>query len=424
MLFSADRLPSTLRLDANTGIVTGTVPSEGRYAFTFRASGAGGVATRAVTMVAGERPLPTPLLGWNSWYAHFLEVDAAGVRRAARAMVDSGLADFRFRYVNVDDGWEAETRAANGEIVANAKFPDMRALTDEIHAMGLRAGLYSSPGPKTCGQYLGSYGHEGQDARTWANWGFDLIKYDWCSYGGIAKDNSLAEYQKPYILMGNELKRLDRDLAFSMCQYGMGDVRAWGTEVGGSLWRTTGDVYDSWASVSAIGFEKGGVDAQRGDDPDMLMVGKLLTTGKVAPSRLTPNEQITQVTLWSMRGAPLLLSCDLTQLDGFTQRLLMNPEVLDVDQDLSMPGRKVAGDGSIEVWRRDLTDGAYAIAVFNRGFGRAEVPMTLGPWLPQPVVAYKTVTVRDLWPRRDLSRIPKSVTVPAHGVRLFRVVAR
>lgn len=422
--YSVERLPAGLTFDAAKGRITGTLPPQGDYKFSVRASGPGGTATKTITLVSGERPLPTPLLGWNSWYAHFLEVDEAGVRRAARAMDSTGLADFGFRYVNIDDGWEAEERAPDGEIRTNAKFPDMKGLVDEIHGLGLRAGLYSSPGPRTCGQYLGSYQHEGQDAHTWAKWGFDLIKYDWCSYGGVAKDGSLAELRKPYELMQTQLADVDRDIALSLCQYGMGDVRKWGREVGGSLWRTTGDITDIWRSVASIGFENGGADAARGDDPDMLMVGVLLSTGKPMPSRLTKNEQVSQVSLWSLRGAPLLLSCDLTRLDEFTRRLLMNPEVLDVDQALSAPGRKVADDGTVEVWRRDLDDGTYAVAVFNRGPESRQVPMQPIAWLPPSLVAYKEIKVRDLWRRRDVPRLPKSVLVAGHGAKLYRISAR
>ena len=422
--FSAEGLPDTLRLDPVTGAITGTVPVAGRYDVSLRASGSGGTATRKVTMIAGERPLPTPLLGWNSWYAHFLDVDAKGIRAAAHAMVDSGLADFGFRYVNIDDGWEAEERAPDGEIRSNAKFPDMKGLTDEVHALGLRTGLYSSPGPRTCGQYLGSLGHEGQDAQVWSRWGFDLIKYDWCSYGGVAKDGSLPELQKPYRLMQSELARVDRDIALSLCQYGMGDVKTWGADVGGSLWRTTGDITDMWRSVAANGFADGNKGGQIGDDPDMLMVGILKTTGDPKPSRLTKNEQLAQVTLWSLRGAPLLLSCDLTRLDDFTKRLLMNPEVLDVDQDLNTPGARVGGTNGIEVWRRSLDDGTYAVGIFNRNDDPARVAVEPVAWLPPSFVAYRSIGFRDLWTRHDLGRGPKTPTLPAHGARLFRITAR
>lgn len=421
---SVGGLPPGLRLDKTTGLLTGTLPKEGRYSFVLRVAGPGGTVQRRIELRSGDRPLPTPLLGWNSWYAHFLEVDAKGVRKAARAMVDSGLADFGFGYVNIDDGWEAEERAPDGEIRTNAKFPDMKGLVDEIHGLGLRAGIYSSPGPRTCGQYLGSYQHEGQDARTYAKWGFDLLKYDWCSYGGIAKDGSLPELQKPYRLIQGELAKLDRDIALSLCQYGMGDVRSWGHEVGGSLWRTTGDITDIWRVVANIGFENGGQGARRGDDPDMLMVGHLLTTGTVKPSRLTKNEQATQVSLWAMRGAPFLLSCDLTKIDEFTGRLLMNPEVLDVDQDLSDPGFRVSGSGSIDVWRRNLDDGTYAVAIFNRGMEGVQVPMQPGAWLPPSLVPYKTIKVRDLWRRKDMPKLPKTMALAGHGVRLYRISAR
>jgi len=215
----------------------------------------------------------TPPMGWNSWN-HFAEkVDDRGVRQAADAMVSSGMAAAGYTYINIDDTWEAG-RDAQGNILANLKFPDMKALADYVHSKGLKLGIYSSPGPLTCGGYAGSYLHEEQDARTYAAWGVDYLKYDWCSAGRIYTDADLrAIYQK----MGAALASSGRPIVFSLCEYGTADVWTWGPKVGGNLWRTTGDISDNWKSMSKIGFDQGRLAPFAGpghwNDPDMLEVG-------------------------------------------------------------------------------------------------------------------------------------------------------
>src|SRR5499427_8377986 len=260
-------------------------------------------------------------------------IDDVTVRSIADAMASNGMKEAGYVYINIDDTWEGE-RDAKGNIQSNKKFPDMKSLADYVHAKGLKLGIYSSPGPNTCAGYEGSYGHEEQDARTFAAWGIDYLKYDWCGARTLYSDEEMqALYQK----MGDALRATGRPIVYSLCQYGRQEVWKWGPEVGGNLWRTTGDIRDSWESMSKIGFNQNGREKWAGpghwNDPDMLVVGAVGWGVELHQSRLNPNEQMTHIGLWSLLAAPLFLGCDLSQLDPFTQRLLTNDEVLDVNQD-------------------------------------------------------------------------------------------
>ncbi len=421
--FTAKGLPEGLTLDPATGIVRGRVSKPGTYDVKVEVAGPAGKDRRTIRIVAGKGKLAlTPPLGWNSWNVWGLSVSAEKVRDAARAFVETGLAGHGYQYVNIDDGWEAG-RAPDGEILCNEKFPDMKALADEVHALGLKLGIYSSPGPKTCGGYEGSYRHELQDARTYAKWGIDYLKYDWCSYGQIAKDNSLVELQKPYKVMREALDSVDRDIVYSLCQYGMGDVWKWGNQVGGDLWRTTGDITDTWGSMAGIGFAQGKIARYSGpsgwNDPDMLVVGMVGWGPSVRPNRLTKNEQITHISLWAMLAAPFLIGCDLTKLDEFTKDLLMNHEILEIQQDPlgKPPVQRELGDGT-EVWTRPLWDGTVAVALFNRNFTAKEVAVS---W--SSIGVQGSPRVLDCWRRKDLGRVPGGLRqrVPGHGALVFKV---
>jgi alpha-galactosidase len=420
--YAARGLPPGLRCDPETGIVSGSVARAGTYVADVVVRSARGVGRRKLTIVAGEGKLAlTPPMGWNSWYAWFDGVDQEKMAAAADAMVRSGLAAHGWQYVDIDDCWEGERDAA-GEIHPNAKFPDMKALADHIHSLGLRFGIYSSPGPKTCGGYEGSYRHEPQDALTYARWGVDFVKYDLCSYGGVADCSLLPELQKPYRSMRAALDHSGRDMVYNLCEYGMGDVWKWGAEIGANCWRTTGDSGDTWGAVSSIGFSQAGHESFAGpghwNDPDYLQIG-MLGGQNLRPTRLTPNEQVTQVTLWSLLAAPLFLSCDLTRLDGRTLDLVTNDEVIDVDQDpLGHAAGRIGQDGLGETWARPLFDGTEAVGLFNRGVLPKTVRVRwpdLGVKGPQPV--------RDLWQQKELGvfRDGFEATVPAHGALLIRV---
>jgi alpha-galactosidase len=429
LIFAAKGLPAGLILDTQTGVIAGKALGESgalisKYDIALTVTSQTGVAHRKLTLVTGEHQLAqTPPLGWNSWNVWAGAVDDAKIRAAADAMIASGLAAHGFQYVNIDDCWEAG-RDANGEIQTNERFPDMKALGDYIHSKGLRFGIYSSPGPKTCAGYTASYQHEDQDAATWAKWGVDYIKYDWCSYGGIAgKDKDLEAMQKPYRVMRASLDKCDRDIIYSLCQYGMGNVWTWGAEVGGNVWRTTGDIRDTWGSMSGIGFEQGKCSPYAGpghwNDPDMLVVGKVGWGPKLHDTHLTRNEQVTHITLWSLLSSPMLIGCDMTAMDPFTVDVLCNDEVLAVNQD---PLGKAAGLKArvkeTEVWARPLADGTIAVGLFNRG--RSATTVT-AKWSDLDLKGVQPV--RDLWQHKNLGTHTNtfSVELPRHAAALVKI---
>jgi hypothetical protein len=375
-------------------------------------------------------------MGWNSWNCWGLSVDDQKVRAAADAFIGSGLADHGWTYINIDDGWEAPERTAKGEILTNEKFPAMVSLADYIHSQGLRLGIYSSPGPQTCGGFLGSYQHEKQDAETWASWGIDYLKYDWCSYGKIALNDSIQELQKPYLLMRDFLSAANRDIVFSLCQYGMGNVWEWGGAVGGNIWRTTGDITDTWESMAGIGFDQDKCSPYAGpghwNDPDMLVVGQVGWGPNLHPSRLTPDEQYTHISLWCLLSAPLLIGCDLSQLDDFTLNLLTNDEVLAINQDeLGRPATRIKQGEGFEIWSKPLADSSVAVGLFFTGL---DSPVDAFNW--EGGIAKRTLTVnwsdlgisgiyevRDLWRQKDVGQFASVYTaeVPYHGVVLVRL---
>jgi alpha-galactosidase len=352
----------------------------------------------------------TPPMGWNSWNKFAGKVDDAAVRGMADAMVATGMKDLGYTYINIDDTWQGP-RDSHGNITANRKFPDMKALTDYVHSKGLRIGIYSSPGPKTCAGYEGSHGREEQDAKTFAAWGFDYLKFDWCSAGLIYKDEDMqAVYQK----MGNALLKTGRPIVYSLCQYGRAEVWKWGPKVGGNLWRTTGDISDNWRSMETIGFNQ--LDIARyarpgqWNDPDMLEVGN---------GGMTNGEYRTHMSLWSLLAAPLLAGNDLRTMSEETKSILMNKEVIAIDQDPdAKPVKKISEQGSTLVVARPLKDNTVAVGLFNRG----EVAATLAiHWADLGLQG--TLKVRDLWAHKDLGAIADqfSATVPSHDVVMITV---
>ncbi len=352
-----------------------------------------------------------PPMGWNSWNKFQARVNDQVVREVADAMVKNGMRDAGYIYVNIDDTWEG-TRDAHGNIRSNEKFPDMKALADYVHSKGLKLGIYSSPGPKTCAGYEGSYQHETQDARTFAAWGIDYLKYDWCSATQVyTPDSQPGAYAK----MGQALLDSGRAILYSLCQYGQVDVGTWGAKAGGNAWRTTGDISDNWNSMSNIGF-----DQQIGrekfaapghwNDPDMLEIGN---------GGMNDTEYRTHMSLWSLLSAPLLAGNDLRAVAPDILEILTNKEVVAIDQDpLGKQGVRVSKDSDSEVWAKQLADGSLAVGFFNRGAAQAQVAAT---WSALGISG--TYNVRDLWAHTDRGSGTDAfwANVPSHGVVLVRL---
>lgn len=351
-------------------------------------------AQSASHRAAEFRPLPTPPvrdlapdglatrppMGWNSWFAVRLQVDDASIRRVADDLVRTGLRDVGFTDVTIDDGWQA-ARDARGDIVPSRAFPDMSALGEYLHERDLHFGIYSSPGPATCADYPGSFGHEEQDARTYASWGVDYLKYDWCSASALY--GSEAEMRGAYQRMGEALRASGRPIVLSLCQYGLFDVARWGSRVGAHLWRTHYDVEDRWESIAAIGF---GDHADRGggwNDLDMLQIGL---------GGMSLTEYRTQMTLWSMLSAPLILSCDVSRLSRDEMAVLTNPHVIAIDQDaLGAPPQRHRQPGGAEVWTKELSRGT-AVGIFNP---TNEVVECAVDW--SDVIVDEGAEIHDLW---------------------------
>jgi alpha-galactosidase len=435
MTFAAQGLPAGLQLDAQTGAITGSIAGPGESTVTLSAQNAAGTTQRPLKIVCGARIGLTPAMGWNSWNCFASSVSADKIKAAADAMVSSGLSKHGFTYINIDDYWEVKEgskdptlqgppRDEQGRVMPNPRFPDMKGLSDYIHGKGLKAGLYSSPGPRTCGGCTGSWQHEEQDAAQYAAWGFDYLKYDWCSYGSVENnDKSLPALKKPYQVMRAALDKVPRDIVFSFCQYGWGESWRWAREAGGNSARTTGDINDSWHSMSGIGFNQAGEEKYAGpgyfNDPDMLVVGKVGWGPALHPTHLSPDEQYTHISLWCLLSAPLLIGCDMTQLDDFTLNLLTNDEVLDLDQDaLGQQAARVSQEGPLEVWAKSLEDGSRAVGLFN--LGELAAPVTVN-WADLGLTGKQTV--RDLWRQKDLSVCESAftATVPSHGVVLVKL---
>lgn len=368
----------------------------------------------------------TPAMGWNSWNHFHCGVTEQIVREQARAMATNGMKAAGYRYVNVDDCWQAG-RDSHGNIQANSKFPDMKGLGEYIHSLGLKFGIYSSPGPKTCGGYTGSYQHELQDARTYASWGVDYLKYDWCS---AAKVYRPSQMQAVYRKMGDDLRSTGRPIFFSLCQYGLQAVWRWGPSVGANSWRTTGDIDPSFTRVAYLGFGQNGLERFAGpghwNDPDMLEIGNSMSfTGRNGRHRrigMNLDEDRTQMSLWCILAAPLLAGNDLTHMDPEVLSILTNKEVIAVNQDSKgVQGHRIRQEGPLEVWAKPLSDGSVAVGLFNRGGGPEKMSVDFNE-----VGLSGQVKVRDLWAHRNVqvSGNSYSATVPPHGVVMIRVSSR
>jgi alpha-galactosidase len=361
---------------------------------------------------------PTPPMGWNSWNHFAAKIDDATVRAQADAMVSSGMRDAGYKYINIDDTWEGQ-RDAQGVIHSNEKFPDMKALADYVHGKGLKLGIYSSPGPKTCAGFEGSYQHEEQDAKTYADWGVDYLKYDLCSFADLMKKapSPAGAHQMmldAYTKMRDALVKTGRDIVFSLCQYGNDAVWRWGATVGGNLWRTSDDITDRYVRMAEIGFGQAGLSTFAGpghwNDPDMLEIGN---------GGMKPDEYRTHMTLWVLLAAPLLAGNDLTKMTPETIALLTNKEVIAIDQDpLGNQADRVSAEGPMEIWARTLADGSKAVGMFNRNGSPMDMHLDF-----VSIGMSNPTQVRDLWVGKDLSTGNSTyvTTVPAHGAVLLKI---
>jgi len=448
MTFAAAGLPPGLQLDAQTGIITGRLTTRGTCDVTVRASNSRGCAQRALRIVVGDEIALTPPMGWNSWGSVGPHVCEADVRRAAAAMVRWRLVDHGWCYINIDDAWQGRRGGRYGAIQPNEKFGDPGALCADLHALGLKAGTYSTPWVTSYAGFVGGasdapdgswapsarradgFRHapchfDSNDAQQWAAWGFDYCKYDW-----------RIDRVEVATRMGQALRATSRDLVYEISNSAPLAEAAAFTQAA-TMCRTTGDIADVWKRTQlddstrswALGvydiweqhqhwepFNRPG----HWNHPCPLRIGRLggWAERPLQPTRLTPDEQYSHISLWCLWSAPLIIGCALDTLDDFTLGLLTNDEVLDVNQDpLGRQARQLTVGGH-EVLVKDLWDGSKAVGLFNPGESEDEVGVTwrdLGVTGPQ--------AVRDLWRQENLGTMDTrfAARVPAHGVVLVSV---
>jgi alpha-galactosidase len=439
--FNTDSLPSGLHLDSKTGEISGVLKKPGEYTVTLRTKNSAGRAEKKFRIVVGETIALTPPMGWNSWNCSGSRVDAEKVLKSARGMVDSGLINHGWTYINIDDAWQGERGGRFNGIQGNEKFPDVKGLCDQLHKMGLKAGIYSTPWTTSYATYIGGsaenpegtwskpkipkrgnvnkkilpwaigkYSFATNDAKQWAAWGIDYLKYDW-------NPNELPETQEMY----NALRSSGRDVVLSLSN-STPFTNAPALSKIANCWRTTGDIRDTWDSMNKKGFgeDKWEPFAGRGhwNDPDMLVVGQV-GWGSPHPTKLTPDEQYTHITLWCLLSAPLLLGCDLDQLDDFTLNLLTNDEVLAINQDaLGKQALTVSKNGDLRVYAKDLEDGSKSVGLFNLGETNATVTAN---WSDLNLSG--KLLVRDLWRQRDLGKFSGKfeLNVAPHGAELVKI---
>ncbi len=348
----------------------------------------------------------TPPMGWNSWNKFACNVNEQLIRETADAMVSSGMKDAGYQYVNIDDCWQVG-RAADGSIIVDEHFPSgIKALADYVHSKGLKLGVYTDAGHYTCQKRPGSYDHEKQDIDTYASWGVDYVKIDWCYAEGLDPETQYAKFR-------DAIATASHPIVFSLCNWGVNAPWRWGAKTGNS-WRTTGDISDNWDSMSAIGFSQDGLEkfSRPGhwNDPDMLEVGN---------GGMKKDEYRTHMALWAILAAPLLAGNDIRSMNAETHDMLTNKDVIAVSQDkLGHQGRRVWHEGPLEIWARPLADGSHAVALFNRGSGK--IKMTL----PLSVIGVTgSAKLRDLWEHKDLGSAngTYSAEVPEHGVAFVKL---
>ncbi|MBC7809119.1 MAG: glycoside hydrolase family 27 protein [Akkermansiaceae bacterium] len=387
--------------------------------------------------MSSAKPLAsTPPMGWNSWNMFGSSIHESSIRETADALASSGLRDLGYAYLVIDDCWSVKAaRDSDGNLVADpAKFPGgMKALCDYVHDLGLKIGIYSDAAEKTCAGYPGSLGFEEQDAKLWASWGFDFLKYDYCS----APDDQAVARER-YGDMGAALRATGREFLFSLCEWGGRAPHLWGREVGAQMWRVSGDIFDSWINVwvpHGHGYYGLGVDVSLDiandladfggpggwNDLDMLVVG-LKGKGSVSGGGLSFLEYQTHMSLWCIACSPLMIGCDIRKMDTETAFLLTNTEVLAVNQDpIGKPARRVVRQGTCEIWRKPLADGSVAVALINRGSSGSDVSLR-----SSDIGLLDTrKQVRDLWKQEEIADLERQTTlrVQPHETILLKITA-
>lgn len=363
-------------------------------------------------LAVGNGLARTPPMGWNSWNKFACNVSEQLIKEIADAMVASGMKKAGYQYVNIDDCWQV-SRDSAGNIVADpVRFPGgIKALADYVHAKGLKLGIYTDAGAMTCEKRPGSFDHELQDAKTYAAWGVDYVKIDWCHTEGL-------DPQKQYAMFRDALAQCGRPIVFSICNWGQNQPWTWGPATG-NLWRTTGDIKDNWASVLKILDNPSQQHAEAAgpggwNDPDMLEVGN---------GKMTDAEYRSHFSLWAMMAAPLIAGNDLRSMSQATKDILMNAEVIAIDQDpAGKQGTRIRAEGGSEVWAKPLKQkGAVAVVLFNRGEAAADISASWG----EVGLASAKAKVRDLWAHADLGVFTDSfkANVPPHGVMMLMVVS-
>ncbi|GHT76902.1 alpha-galactosidase [Bacteroidia bacterium] len=426
-----ENLPPSLKLDEQTGVLSGNLPTEGTYNLKVKATNLHGQDTNELQIAAGEKIALTPPMGWSSWNVYGADIDDTKIRAMADALIEQGLNQYGYSYINIDDGWQGKRGGKYNAIQPNEKFPDMKALAGYVHSKGLKIGIYSSPWVQTFAGYVGGSAdtHDGKiidssrrtgkysfaenDVKQWAEWGFDYLKYDWVT-------NDVPNTTE----MSNLLKNSGRDVVFSISNAAPFELASdWARLT--HVWRTTGDIFDSWCSLTTIGFLQNKWQPYTApgawNDPDMLVAGKLGWGDSLRTTRLSPDEQYVHLSLWSLLAAPLIMGCELTQLDDFTLKLLTNREVIAVNQDvLGAGGTRIYKDyrHNIEIWAKPLSDGSQAVGFFNLGEQKQNISVS---WEQLKIQGeYK---VRDLWKQKNLGNFDGELVaqVPAHGVSFVKV---
>lgn len=437
--FATETLPDGLKLDSQTGQITGSLGKAGDYVVTLHAKNAKGSAEKRFKIVVGETIALTPPMGWNSWNHYAGRVSAEVVLANAMAMVTSDLINHGWTYLNIDDTWQGQRGGKFNAIQGNAKFSDMKKLCNDVHALGLKVGIYSTPWVTSYANHpggsaenpegawskptiekrgnvnkkilpwaIGKYSFATNDANQWAEWGIDYLKYDW-------NPNEEPETREMY----GAMRQSGRDVVFSLSN-STPFTNAPALTKFANCWRTSGDIKANWNSMGSKGFGQDKwlpyCSPGHWNDPDMLEVG---TKEKNQPG-LTPDEEYTHITVWCLASAPLLLGNDLSELNEFTLNLLENDEVLAVNQDsLGKQATTIAKDGDLRVMAKDLEDGSKAVGLFNTGSnGVATVTVK---WSDLKISGKQTV--RDLWRQTDLGKFDKgfSVAVAPHGAEMVKI---